>query len=386
MNYAHVKLAVLSLFCAAFLLCGGGNAHAQKDHSSKPTPPRVVVGGWALTDARSGEYLAGEDASERLPIASTTKIMVALVTLENADLDEVATVSGDAASFAVPLYSNVGLFAGDRLTIRELLMAAMISSGDDATYALAENVGDGSVETFVSDMNREAAKLGLSDTHFQNPIGLDARGQYSSARDLAAMVRAASKYPEFREIVGTRYAQITTQDRVIPLTNTNELLFSYGPTTGVKTGTTPAAGECLVSSAASGDESYVAVVLDDRRDRFADSINLLEYGFAAYDRRDLVSEDQRYARAAVPFRRRENIGLVAARNVESLVQGGADVGREVDVMRELPPAAKPGTRLGKIVVRVDGEVVGESPLVAKQGYEKASLGERVWYTVEGLFD
>lgn len=269
-------------------------------------------------------------------------------------------------------------------------MAAMISSGDDATYALAENVGGGGGETgvraFVADMNREAAKLGLSDTHFQNPIGLDDRGQYSSARDLAAMVRTASKYPEFREIVGTRYAEITTQDRVIPLTNTNELLFSYGPATGVKTGTTPAAGECLVSSAATGDESYVAVVLDDRRNRFADSTNLLEYGFAAYDRRDLVSEGERYARTAVPFRRGENVGLVAARNVENLVRGGADVEREVDVMRELPPAAKPGTRLGKVVVRVDGEVVGQSPLVAKQGYDKASVGERVWYTVEGFFD
>ena len=390
LNNARAKLTVLLLFCAAILLCGGEEAHAQGNSGSGPDPPKVAARAWALTDARSGEYLAGEDASERLPIASTTKIMVALVTLKEADLDDVATVSGDAAAYAVPLYSNVGLYAGDTLTVRELLMAAMISSGDDATYALAEHVGGGGgeagVEAFVAGMNREADELGLADTHFENPIGLDARGQYSSARDLAAMVRAASKYPEFREIVGTEYAQITTQDRVIPLTNTNELLVSYGPATGVKTGTTPAAGECLVSSAASGDESYVAVVLDDRRNRFADSVRLLEHGFDAYDRRDLVVEDRQYARAVVPFRRDERVELVAAGNVESLVDGGSEVEREVDVMKKLPPKAKPGTKLGKVVVRVDGRRVGESPLVAKQGYEKASLGERVWYTVEGLFE
>jgi D-alanyl-D-alanine carboxypeptidase (penicillin-binding protein 5/6) len=316
--------------------------------------------------------------------------MVALITLENADLDDVATVSGDAASFAVPLYSNVGLFAGDRLTIRELLMAAMISSGDDATYALAENVGGGGgeagVRAFVVDMNREAAKIGLSDTHFQNPIGLDARGQYSSARDLASMVRAASKYPEFREIVGTRYAEITTQDRVVPLTNTNELLFSYGPATGIKTGTTPAAGETLVSSASIGDESYLGVVLDSREDRFAASVRALQYGFTAYDRADLVVRGRRYASADVPYRRDKTVDLLAQNNVEGLVDASPDVEREVDLVKKFPDSAKAGTKLGEVVVRVDGKKIGETPLVARKGYEKASWGQRVWYTVEGLFE
>ena len=386
MNTTLAKLLVLSLFFAAVLLCGGEDARAQEDPGAEPEPPKVAAGAWALADVRSGEYLTGEEASERLPMASTTKIMVALVTLEKVNLGEVVTVSGDAASFAVPLYSNVGLYAGDTLTVRELLMAAMISSGDDATYALAEHVGDGSVEAFVEKMNRKAGELGLSDTRFENPIGLDARGQYSSARDLAAMVQVAFEHPEFREMVGTEYAEITTQDRVISLTNTNEMLFAYGPATGVKTGTTPAAGECLVASAASGDESFVAVVLDARRDRFASSIDLLEHGFAAYDRRNLVVEERRYARAGVPFRRDESIELVAAEGVEGLVDGGSKVEREVDVVEELPPAAKPGTRLGEVVVRVGGERVGESPLVSRKGYEEASLGERVWYTVGGLFE
>ena len=388
LKITHIKFVAVTVCSALALLCGAGKVHAQGN--SGGSPPEVAAGSWALADVRSGEYLAGEDASERLPVASTAKVMVALVTLEKADLDEVATVSGDAASFAVPLYSNVGLYPGDTLTVRELLMAAMISSGDDATYALAEHVGDGEgeagVDAFVARMNRKAAELNLSGTHFENPIGLDDNGQYSSARDLLSMTRAASEHPEFREMVGTRRAEITTQDRVIPLTNTNELLFGYDPATGVKTGTTPAAGECLVSSAASEDESYVAVMLDARQDRFASSIALLEHGFAAHDRRDLVVQEQRYARAGVPFRRGESIELVAAESVEGLVDVGSEVEREVDVMGELPPSARPGTRLGEVVVRVDGERVGESSLVARKGYEKASLGERVWYTVEGLFE
>jgi serine-type D-Ala-D-Ala carboxypeptidase (penicillin-binding protein 5/6) len=232
--------------------------------------PGVGARSWVLAEAESGKYLAGENASERLSMGSTDKIMVALVALRQIEAGEVGledevTVSGDAAAFATPLYSNVGLFAGDTLSVRELLAAALIPSGNDAAYALAEHVGDGNLDAFVERMNREAELLGLGDTRFANPTGLDARGQYSSARDLATMARAASEYPLFRELVSTDYTTITTQDREIELVSTNELL-----STGVKTGTTPGAGPSLVASAAAEDETYVSVVLDDV-DRFASS-------------------------------------------------------------------------------------------------------------------
>jgi D-alanyl-D-alanine carboxypeptidase (penicillin-binding protein 5/6) len=347
--------------------------------------PAVAARAWVLTDVRSGEYLAGEDASERLPMASTTKIMTALVALEETDLDEEVTVSQRAAAFATPAYSNVGLFAGDVLSVRELLKAALISSGDDAAYALAEHLGDGSVRDFVAKMNREAEILGLENTHFENPVGFDARDQYSSARDLAEMARLAMGHPEFREMVATEYATITTQDREIPLASTNDLLFVYPPATGVKTGTTPRSGPSLVASAASGNESYISVILDAREDRFAASIRELEHGFAAYDRVNLVAEGKQYARADVPYRRGETVDLVAKENVDGLVDGNSRVGRGVQVFEDMPPSARPGTKLGAVVVRVDGEIVGESPLVARKGYEEASLWERVWYTVEGIF-
>jgi D-alanyl-D-alanine carboxypeptidase len=322
-------------------------------------------------------------------MASTTKIMEAIVVLKKGDLDDEVTVSGDAASYATPAYSNVGLLAGDTLSVRELLMAALISSGDDAAYALAEHVGGGGragVKRFVEMMNEEAETLGLKNTHFENPVGLDEKGHYSSARDLATMARAAMQYPEFRDIVSTEYASIYTPDREIPLASTNELLFSYGPATGIKTGTTPAAGESLVSSASLGDESYVCVILDSREERFGASARTLRYGFIAYDRKNLVEKGEQYATMEAPYQRDEAVDLVAERDVAGLVDSHPDVKRKVELVDHPPLSARAGTVLGRVIVRADGKKVGESTLVAKRGYEKPSLGQRLWYTVGGIFE
>lgn len=363
-----------------------GETSGTEEVAAGPAPPAVDARAWTLIDEESGKRLGGEGVEDPLPMASTTKIMVALVVLEgDVDLEEEVEVSPEAAAYATPEYSNVGLFPGDTLSVRELLTATMVASGDDAVYALAEHVGDGSVDAFVEKMNERAASLGLEDTHFTNPIGLDAREHYSSAADLAEMTRAAFEYPLFAEMVGAPYATITTQDREIPLTNTNELLFAYALTTGVKTGTTPAAGSSLVASAASGDESYVAVLLDAREDRFAAAVRTLEHGFSAYEREELVPEGERYAERDLPYRRDEEVGLVAGEPVEGLVWEDAEVRREVDVVEELPPSAKKGRRLGTLTVTVGGEVVGESPLLARTGYDRASVWERVWYTVGGVF-
>ncbi len=375
------KTARLAAALVLFLGWGAEVAWAQEEAAA----PELAARAWVLTDVRSGEYLAGENASARLPMASTTKIMVALVALQEADLDEEVTVSEEAAAFARPPYSNVGLLAGDVLSVRELLMATMISSGDDAAYALAESLGDGSAEAFVEEMNRETEALGLEDTRFENPVGFDARDQYSSARDLARMTHLAMGYPEFREMVSTTYATISTRDREIELVSTNDLLFTYPPATGVKTGTTPEAGPSLVASAAAENESYVSVVLDSREDRFAASIRALEHGFATYDRKDLVQGGERYATVEKPYRRGETVELVAQESVDGLVDGSSDVEREARVLEDLPGAAEPGAKLGEVVVRVDGERVGESPLVVRRGYDEASLWERVWYTVEGVW-
>ena len=405
----HARRNPAKPLLAAFLLLALpllGDAHEARSQETPtegpqgtpaetaPPPPEVAARAWALVDLETGEYLAGEGANRRLSMASTTKVMTGLVAFEmieegRADLDEEVVISEEAASFAVPAYSNVGLFAGDTLSVRELLMATLISSGDDAAYALAEHLGGGGgeagVSRFVDMMNEKADDMGLRDTRFENPVGFDAEGHHTTAGELARTTLEAYGHPGFSEMVGLGTASITTADREIPLQNTNELLFSYEPAIGVKTGTTPEAGPSLVSAALSGDESYVAVVLDDE-DRFNDSAEALEYGFAAHDRREVVRGGERYAEVPVPYRRGEEIGLIAEGPVEGLVGAGEGVEQRVEVVTEMPPEARPGTPLGRVEAYVGGEKVGETRLVAEEGYEEASIFRKVWYTAGGIFE
>jgi D-alanyl-D-alanine carboxypeptidase (penicillin-binding protein 5/6) len=274
---------------------------------------------------------------------------------------------------------------GKRVRLETLMNGLLLVSGNDAAIALAVHVS-GSEGRFVRLMNRRARELGLQNTHFENPIGLDEKEHYSSARDLATMARVAMRYREFREMVSTEYASIYTRDREIPLASTNELLFSYPPATGIKTGTTPAAGESLVSSASIGDESYVCVLLDSKEERFGASLRTLRHGFIAHDRKDLVARGRGYATMEAPYQRDEVVDLVAKGDVAGLTGASPDVEREVDLVDHPPLSAKAGTRLGRVVVKVDGEEVGRTPLLAKEGYERPSLGQRLWYTVGGIFE
>jgi len=367
-------------------------AQGQGATQAPPGAPKLNTGSWALVDADTGLYLAGKNPDRRVPIASTTKVMVALVALEEgANLNEEVTVSENAASYAGSVYSNVGLYPYDSVSVRELLTAALVPSGTDAVYALAEHLGGGSVEQFVGKMNEKARGMGLKNTRFENPAGLDTRGNYSSARDLARIVREAMKYPEFREIVGKSEAAITTQDRRIDLVNTNLLVvpnsgYEYEPATGAKTGTSPAAGPCLVATATSGEESYVAVVLNAAEDlqRFEAARAALEYGFGEFERESLVGRGDVHGKLQLPFRRDESVKLVAAKSVTGLAGPGLEVEREVTARKEAPPAAEAGRKLGEIEVFVDGRSAGSSPLVAQKGYEEAGIWQRVKYWSAGL--
>ena len=352
-------------------------------------PPQIEAEAWALVDEPSGLYLAGENPDEQLPMGSVNKIMTALVVLEEGvDLDEEVTISEEAESYVGTTYSNVGLILGERVTVRDLLAATLIPSGTDAAYALAEHVGDGSVGNFVEMMNDEASAMGLEDTNFETPAGLDTTGNYSSARDLAALTRVALQDPLIAEIVDTADATISTQNREIEFSNTNQLLTTYPPATGVKTGTTPQAGANLVASAEANDESYISVVLgaDDSEERFRASEALLEYGFTNYDRESLINGGEVYEELPLPYRPDETVELAAAEDVIGVVGADSEVERRVTTEDELPPSAAAGEELGEVEVLIDGQRVGESPLVAQEGYEEASLWDRISYTAGGLLE
>jgi D-alanyl-D-alanine carboxypeptidase (penicillin-binding protein 5/6) len=386
---ARTVVALAALVLVLLSATSAGNGAGAQEKQERPDPPKINAGAWALEDTETGLYLAGEDPDKRMPIASTTKIIVALIALERGvDLDEEVTISDQAERFVGSVYSNVGLISGERLSVRELLVASLVPSGTDADYALAEHLGGGGgkagVENFVEEMNRKADSMGLKNTHFENPAGLDSPEHYSSARDMAEIARAAMEYPEFRDIVDTEQATISTQSREIEVFNTNDLLYTYGPAIGVKTGTSPEAGPSLVAAAKEGDESYVAVVLDGNGDqyRFTAAQKALDFAFADYEREALVREGQVYEKVGLPFRREESVGLAAAEDVPALAGPGLEVERRTTT-DEPPPEARSGEDLGTVEVLVDGKSVGSAPLVTVQGYEEASLWQKIQYWTSG---
>ena len=383
--------ATLIALSILLILAPAPHRAAAQENGAPPGAPKLDAGSWALIDADTGLYLAGKDPEKQVPIASTTKIMVALVALdEGVDMDEKVTVSEDAAAYAGSIYSNVGLYPYDQVSVEDLLTAALVPSGTDAVYALAEHLGDGSVDEFVGKMNDKAKEMGLKNTHYENPAGIDDPENYSSAEDLAKMTREVMKYPEFRKIVAEPEATISTQDRQIEIVNTNLLVvpnsgYTYGSATGVKTGTSPKAGACLVASAESGDESYIAVILDAAGDfqRFDAATTALEYGFGKFENEPLVEQGDDFANLELPYRRDESVKLVAAKNVTALAGPGLKVARQVTHKEALPSAQK-GQQLGTVKVSVEGRNAGSSPLIVQEGYEAASLWQKTTYWAGGL--
>lgn len=376
------------------LLCTVGSsveqASAQENTAGQQAPdtPEVAAEAWSLVDAQTGIYLAGENPDEQLPIASINKVMAAYVVLEEGvDLDRELVVTETGEQFVGFTYSNVGLIRGERVSVRDLLVASLIPSGTDAIYTVAEFVGDGSVDRFVEMMNEKASSMGLENTRFTSPAGLDAPDNYSSARDLATLARASMEYPFFRETVGRTDATISTQNRDIQIVTTNELLRFYPKATGIKTGTSPEAGPSLVASAREGEESYIAVVLAAQDDiqRIRATETLLEWGFSNYERQALVEEGERYEELPLPYRPDESVQLVAERNVTGLAGPGIEAEQNVET-RELPDSANRGQELGEIEVLVGDQNVGSSPLVAREGYEEASFWQRLWSGIRGIFE
>jgi len=237
-------------------------------------PPHLSATAAILADLDTERILLDVNAHRRLPPASTTKIMTALLALERTQLDEVVVVPDKVQTEGV----NIGLVPGERITLETLLYGLLLASGNDAAITIAEHVGD-SVDKFVALMNARAAELGLHDTHFTNPHGLDAPDHYSSAYDLFLLTKTALANPTFAHMVATPAIAIGGRTFV----NRNQLLGpnGYPGADGVKTGTTPAAGQCLVASVSRDGHRALAVVLGSG-DRYTDAKVLFDHYFAYY--------------------------------------------------------------------------------------------------------
>lgn len=260
--------------------------------TSRPAPTIGAAAG-ILLDARDGTVLWEHNSRARRAIASTTKILTALVVLEAAELDEMVTASARAEAVGAddPLITQLHLIQGERLSVEDLLYGLMLPSGSDAAVALAEHVG-GSVEEFARLMTERARAAGATDSNFTNADGLDDPGAYSSAYDLAQITRAAMANAEFRKIAATpRYQVPGSAGGVRNIVNRNELLGRLEGATGVKTGNTRNAGRSLVASATRGDEERLSVILGSP-DPFAESASILNFGFAGFRRFVVVEPDR----------------------------------------------------------------------------------------------
>lgn len=242
-------------------------------------PPVVTASSWIIYDELTDTVLASWDADTRRPMASITKIMTILVALENASLDEDVVISEKAAGTGG---QEIGLVAGETVKLDALVKAAMVRSGNDAAAAIAEHIG-GSVEGFVRMMNERAAELGMENTRFANPHGLDADGHYSSARDMLIVSRQAMSMPEFEDLARSRMLVFpdAPDGTARSASNTNRILNSYEGTIGVKTGETPRAGLTYVGAAERDGRRLFVVVFNSvgRRAHFADAIELYDWAF-----------------------------------------------------------------------------------------------------------
>ncbi|MFC5403862.1 D-alanyl-D-alanine carboxypeptidase family protein [Cohnella soli] len=332
----------------------GGRAQAQTGGgatSSLPPAPSNSARSAALADVTSGRILFDERGDERMKIASLTKIMTAIVAIEHGNLDGTLTVSEKASKMEG---SSIYLQAGERMTLRNALYGLMLRSGNDAATAIAEYVG-GSVEGFVFLMNKKAEEIGLSNSHFMNPSGLDELGHYSSANDLAKLTVYALRNPTFKEIVATKVKKAPNPNDKweYEWVNKNKMLGMYDGADGVKTGYTKQALRTLVSSATRNGQQLVAVTLNDRDD-WIDHRRLLDYGFDNFSLQTVAEAGQPIngypykaaGKFVYPFAKGEKERLEV--RMALLIEGTADF--------------KLGYR-GQIRFVLDGRKIGSVPLV-----------------------
>jgi serine-type D-Ala-D-Ala carboxypeptidase (penicillin-binding protein 5/6) len=347
------RAAALVLLALAALT---GPARAAERPPSVPGAAAAIV-----VDGRDGDVMFRKDAAERRPIASATKLMTALLTLERARPREVFTAADYAAA---PVESQIGLRPGERMQVRDLFEALLLESANDAAATLAEGVS-GSVDVFVADMNERAAALGLEDTSYANPIGFDDPQAYSTASDLAALTLALLRRPRFARVVDMPQAELESGARPRTIDNRNVLVASHPFVSGVKTGHTLGAGYVLVGSAVGpGGARVISVVMGEPSEaaRDAETLRLLRWGMERFHRVRVLDGRRPMARADIEHRD-ERAALVPARDTVLTLRDGERVRRRVRAPDQLEGPLPAGTRVGSVTVLVDGERVRRIPLL-----------------------
>ncbi len=321
-----------------------------------------------VIDSKTGRILYENNKDARLPMASTTKIMTALIAIENGNLDNYVKIPREAVGIEG---SSIYLKEGELLTLRELLYGLMLQSGNDASIAIAINVG-GSVEEFVNLMNQKVEELGLQNTHFENPNGLHNENHYTSSFDLAMITKYAYTKEIFREIVGTKnfkipyekYDNSETENKYRYLKNKNKILNEFEGGIGVKTGYTKDAGRCLVSAAKRDDSEVICVVLN-HPDMFSDSKRYMENAFKEFPTRRLVSKGDIAGQIKIAGSNTEYHAITVENDILYPLSESEfkNIKYIYEYDKTLKAPLKSGDKVGKIKVYIENQLISEENLV-----------------------
>lgn len=374
-------------------------------------PPEIIAETAVVIDAKTGQILYDKNMHEQREPASTTKVITALLALENLDLDKIVVIDSETPYTGG---SRIYLLEDERITVEQLLYALMLESANDAAVALAKEIA-GSVPAFAEMMNKKAAELGAMNTSFVNPHGLHAEGHLSTAYDLAMIAREAMKNEKFRELVLTYRYEIpaTNKQPERYMYNTNRLIYDqakklivngvkrpakYEGATGIKTGYTPQAGGCLVAGAIRGDTELISVVMKSTDDgRFADSIALLDYAFDNY--RTVKAVDSGMILGEIPVKRgsvqRVQVAAAAEAFATLPVEASSSlVTTKVQLEENVRAPVAKGQKVGSVEIYADGLLIGtvdavttdeipEGGILSVVGIpdETAKVIERVFFSI-----
>lgn len=365
---------------AAVLLLGCGAAKAAP--LEEGTPVQIASPSAMLLEADTGTVIFEKNADERRQVASITKLMTLLVCLEELeagriDLEDDVTVSKTAAS---QIGSQALLDAGATYKLRDLLKSTIIASANDAACALAEHMA-GTEEAFVAMMNGRAAELGMTDTVYMNCTGLPADGQYTTARDVAALSSEMCKHDEYFTYATVWMDTLThPSGRVTDLTNTNRLVRFYDGCDGLKTGSADAAKYCLSATASKNGLRLIAIVLgsDASQARFNEARAMLDYGFAGYKRVTILQKGERLGKTVrVKLGMTEQVDAAVGAGLSMLLKLGQEkqLSLEVELPEEVEAPVRAGDALGVVRVKLGDKVIAKLPAVAAEDVGMPSLLE-----------
>ena len=375
----RISRIIVILFCIAILFSYINADTPNVNDVNLSSPSAIVI------DSLSGRVLYEKNGYDRRNVASLTKMITAIVTVENVKLDEVVTIKTGSGSIGG---STVGMKKGDEITVKALMYGMLMESGNDCAYALAEYVG-GDIDTFAKMMTEKAKEIGAKDSNFKTPHGLDVEGHYSTAYDMAIITRYALNNKVINEIVGTNTIDIKFGKTVKTFSNTNRLLRTYQYADGVKTGFTNGANRCLIGSATKGDLRVIAVVLGSETTdiRFNDTKVLLDYALNNYTLKDISKNMNWYINVPVYKGKVDYYERYITREMKIALTD--EEYEKIYVKQTILPVIKApmnkGYKLGEVSMYIDNEKIYTEELYLEKDIYKKKVFDYFIYGIKNIF-